>query len=542
MISRTEIFLDKTIFVSNMQRTYYEPTDVLVYDDILKYATLPFRHARFQYFDYLFFKEPEYFYFRNSDNEKYSPNSNFLRKLVSLEFRNSYLLWTTLKRILIKTTCLEKLTISNCHISEAEYKRPVVNEFENFSVGNTLFGLKALEISESRHLSNITRILRKLNGYENQSLESLKISFYPPGTPLERFSDAVKAESFDLCRELKTVINLSAKSLKVLIMDIQHNPTLDIIGYHLGKELVALGTILNLREFQLSPSLGVWENKPEEAPRLNTAMTMKNVDEDIQKSIKAVASALARFLETQKHIINLGLPCMEYPEAYSSCFKSVLQRLPCAKCLQCLAVPCAGFLPEDFLFKFPNLKRLKIGATCCGDDTSTWDMFRHYICEQISSPRQSDWILDDFDNNELVTKSQVLKAILKSSDRELQSSSPDLLKNVEELCISTVESPERFDLFAKYLCNLTSFEVNSGEDIAVLRDKDLQVCIKYLKNLKCFKLSCCNKLTDYGITGISSKDCSLMFKHQLYQKEGVKPNKWESEQVRGRPLSDLKGT
>ncbi|CAL8088894.1 unnamed protein product [Orchesella dallaii] len=560
LISEDPKFLQKTVYVVNIVKSYNVATSSLVYNDLTIFAQLPFLHGRFQYIDYNFLKDPQRFKLKNSDNEKYVPEGKFLKTLSSLEFRHCVLCWHTLKKLLIRASILETLIISNCYILD-EVNSPnttqQATEFEEFNAGNAIFGLKQLEIYENRCLSNVTSILKKFIGYGNQALSSIKITYYPPAERAsnsstdDRDHDPKKSESHasrqsvDFCRELKALISNCANSLQVLSLDIQDQPTLNLIGYHVVKHLEALGPRLDLTEFRLTPSLGCWVHKPESMPNTNVAMTMRNMNtgtQTPQQCLTVAATAMARFLESQKHLKILALPCIEHPDAFSSCFHTVLLRLPAATSIEYLAVPSAGFLPVDLLNVFPKLKALKVGGACCQDFTSGWEIFQNYTKEQLvqlsgnggedGAIVQSEFVL--------IKAQQPQQLAITPKDHDFYERL-EMMKRMEDLCLTTNIIPDNFKIVMKSLANLTTLDISSGSETPVIRDDDIQACINYLKKLQNLLIGCSDELSDYGITGIPNEHCNAMFKNQRYQKSGVYKNIWASEKVTGRPLSDLKG-
>lgn len=540
--------MDSTVFVVNIQKSYNVQMDTLSYnDDPLTFAQLPFRHARFQYFDHQYFKEPQTFSFRNSDNQRYFPKSSFLKNLKSLEFRSSYLLWKTLKRILVNTVILESLSISNCHLSELPISTYSITEFEEFAVGKILSELRGLEMNEMKDLNNITKLVKKFTGYYCRNLNTLKITYYPRRGTCDSLDDNSKLECVDFCRDLKTLISFNAKSLQKLILHVHHGPTLDLLGGHLGKELEALGqTEMDLEEFQFTPALGCWMHHPDKATESNVAMTMRNV-KNAQKMIKAVTKAFAKFLESQTNLKRLGLPCIDYPEAYTGDFTSVLNRLPCTENLEELIVPCPGLLPENFLHRFPKLRKVKLGGSCCGDISPCWDLFKGYINENENESKPiatntSEWILAVVNTHLKITSkthtAHNSTVVLKS---EASQENLDRMKNIQELSVSSLENPRHFPNLTQCLPNLTTLEVKSDFDGPVLTDNDLQACVQNLTRLRNLMIDHSENFTDFGLTGIPNKYCQLMFKHQKYHLEGVNTKILNSEMVTGRPLSDLKG-
>ncbi|ODM93413.1 hypothetical protein Ocin01_13268 [Orchesella cincta] len=504
ILSRDRSFLEKTVYVVNIVKSYNVATSSLIYNDLTIYAQMPYLHGRFQYIDSNFLKEPRKFVLKNSDNEKYVPEG--------------------------------KLESSN---------HTHTTEFEEFNAGNAIFAMKHLEIYEIRCLSNVTSILKKFIGYGNQALACLKITYYPPA---ERGStrDDIKSDSADFCRELKTLISNCASSLQTLCLDVQHEQTLNFIGYHVCKHLQALGPRLDLTEFKLTPSLACWVHKPGLMPTMGIAMTMKDMTNgDGQKCLITAAAAMARFLESQKNLKILALPCIEHPEAFSSCFHTVLTRLPAAPTIEYLAVPSAGFLPLNLLHVFPNLKALKVGGTCCQDSTSGWEIFQYYTKEQLVNTASADTPDEANQDGAIVRREfavmtpQPILAITQTDNDFYERL--EMMKKMEELYLTTTVIPKNFKIVMSRLINLTTLNVSSGPDSPVIRDDDLQACILHLKRLHNLLIGCADELTDYGISGIPNEYCSATFKNQRYQKDGVYENVWSSEKVTGRPLSDLKG-
>lgn len=545
-ITTDEKFLSRTVFVVNMVKSYHVLTDTVVYNDLSNHANLPFRNVRFQYIDHRFLKDPQKFRFRNSDNQKYSPSTALLQSVTSLAFRNCYLYWHTVKKFLVKTTQAEELIFSNCHISDdvpsvSSPNLTTTNDFDEFNAGNAVFALKALELHETSSLKNITSILKKFNGYSNSNLTSLRITYHP--AEISAQVESSQSDSIRFCSELKSLIHACVNSLQVLYLDIHDETTLDWIGYKLSKDLETLGPRMNLKEFQLTPSLGTWTSKPELIPKLDVSLSLESIksESDKRKSIVDLATSLARFLETQENLEKLGVPSIQYPEIYNSYFKAVLQNLPCAKNLKYLALPSTSFLTDDLLHQLPALKQVKLGGFLFHGYKTGWEIFNQPNDRCCPSPSelyfapliQSEFKIARCDSG-MVTSSK--------GAMNLETRGVELLKYLEKFSVTTNAIPYNFDQVLKGLTSLTTLEITCGtEKNSVLSDSNLQTCILNLPKLKCLMIGCADALTDFGITGIPYEYCQLMFRHQKYHQDGVNSNIWSSEKVTGRPLSDLKG-
>lgn len=517
-IHQADFFLEKVVYVANMVKSYDTRTDHITYADLTSYPTTQFRNARFQYIDSKFLKNSTCFVFKNSDNAMYFPSKNFLQFLTGIEFRNCFLLWKTFLNILVNTQ-VTSVEFNNCNIV-GDYLNPANTsaschymkrdqEFDDSAKNAALRRVKSLIIQEFQSLSSVSNVLKKFNGATAVQLETLKISFQPPEKLNEdEMSDNgnCKENAVYFCNVMKGMLALCSKCLRVLFLDLQHEITLDAVGYDLSQELKTLKSHFNLTEFQLSPGMHCWMRRRELAPKSHISLSMNNFtlnkitnEQEIQNHVKYAALSLITFLESQKNLEALGLPLINYPDP-ATYFKSVLQRLPCKKSLKYLAIPSESFLPEDVFAKFPNLTRFKVESHCPKIFGTGWNLF----------------------------------------GTQLTGHGTQALSSMQHLSITSLVLPYCFRSVFENLHELTFLEINSGFEIAIIGDRELQCVIKNLRKLQTLIISNAGQLTDHGLTGIPSRNCNLMFKMQSYHKR-INLSIWKSKEVTGRPISDLKG-